>query len=203
MADSDIGGHSRANLEHVAANASGPAHARFYGHISNELPADRPTVIRTGYAAFRTRDRPSTMFGKQLWDVEHYKYLALRVKADGRKYKVNVQTESIEYTDIHQHRLYTRRPGSWETVLIKWTDFVRTNHGFVVEPQSDMMREKVRTIGVGLTDRRAEPFEFRISKIWATNGLTNAEIEESGLPSPTYAPKTEIEGSSPSTTPGL
>ncbi|KAL9055875.1 MAG: hypothetical protein Q9162_003301 [Coniocarpon cinnabarinum] len=177
LSDHDIGGYSMAQLQHVAGSTQEPAHAKFTGSISNELPADEKQVERTGYAAFRTRERPSTLFGKALWDVEHYNYLALRIKSDGRKYKVNIQTESVEFTDLHQHRLYAHAPGEWETVLIKWADFVRTNHGIIVEPQSEMLREKVRTIGIGLTDRVAGPFDFRISRIWATNGLEGGVLE--------------------------
>lgn len=192
MSDNDIGGFSEARLEHVPATDQEPSHAYFSGRISNRLPPHDPAVERTGYAAWRTQDRPFTLFGKPLWDVEFYEWLALHVKTDRRKYKVNVQTESVELTDLHQHRLYARRPGEWETVLIKWKDFVRTNHGVIIEPQSEMMREKVRTIGVGLTDRLAGPFEFRISKIWATNGLTGEELEESGRRSPDVIPKNGI-----------
>lgn len=102
-------------------------------------------------------------------------YLALRVKSDSRKYFVNVQTESIVYTDIHQHRLYAKRPGEWETVLIKWSEFVRTNYGRAVEPQTEMLTQKIRSIGIGLTDRIPGPFDLSINKIWATNEV----VEES------------------------
>jgi len=189
MSDSDIGGYSEAHLDYVPKSAYQPAHARFYGSISNKLPANDALVERTGYAAWRTEDRPRTVFGKALWDIDPYTFLALRIRSDGRKYKVNVQTESLIYTDLHQHRLYARHPGSWETILIKWNEFVRTNHGMVVEPQSEMMREKVRTLGIGLTDRFAGPFEMCISKIWATNGLTADELEASGHSDSTYVPK--------------
>lgn len=189
MSDNDIGGYSEARLGHVPTFNDEPAHAHFSGRISNQLPSKDLAVERTGYAAWRTRERPSTLFGRALWDVDMYEYLAMRVKSDGRKYKVNVQTESIEFTDLHQHRLYTRRPGQWETILIKWSDFVRTNHGFIVEPQSEMLREKVRTIGVGLTDRQPGTFDFRISKIWATNGLTADEREVSGQQDREFVPK--------------
>lgn len=189
MSDSDIGGFSKAQLTHVAASGGEPAHAHFTGHISNRLPTSDQNVERTGYAAWRTKSRPGTMFGSALWDVEHFKYLALRIKSDGRKYKVNVQTDCLEPTDLHQHRLYARSPGRWETVLIKWSDFVRTNHGIIVEPQSDMLRDSLRTIGVGLTDRLAGPFEFRISRIWATNELTNDETKEAAAREPEFVPK--------------
>lgn len=169
MGDKDIGGFSSTNLDFHAASSTEPAHARFHGNISVELPKDQPHVQRTGYAGWRTLDRGFTIFGKSLWDVDAYAYLAIHFKSDGRKYFVNVQTESIVPTDIHQHRLYSNTPGEWETILIKWNEFVRTNHGQVVEPQREMLTQKVRTIGTALIDRIPGPYDLSISKVWATN----------------------------------
>ena len=169
--DTTIGGFSKASFEHVPASLSELPHARFYGNISIDLPRNNPDIQQTGYAMWRSKDRPFTLFGKSLWDVDSYAYLALRVKSDGRKYFVNVQTESIVYSDIHQHRLYAKRPGEWETVYIPWGDFVRTNYGRPVEPQTEMLTQKVRTIGIGLTDRIPGPFDLAINKLWATNLL--------------------------------
>jgi len=181
-----MGGFSRASLDWIppskdhnpppSENKQG--YARFHGTISIELPPSRPQVQRSGYAAWRTLDRPPTIFGKSLWDIDAYAFLALRIKSDGRKYFVNLQTESIVPTDIHQHRLYARRPGEWETVLIKWSEFVRTNHGAVVEPQTELLRQKVRTVGIGLIDRVPGPFDLCIERIWATNELSKSDLEE-------------------------
>lgn len=186
MSDVDIGGFSEAQLDWRppstdSAFGTPPAedtthgYARFHGSISTQLPRNRPDIERTGYAAWRTLDRPATLFGRSLWNIDPYVYLALRIKSDGRSYFVNVQTESVVPTDLHQHRLFSKRPGEWETVLIKWNDFVRTNHGFVVEPQTELLRQKVRTIGIGLTDRIPGPFDLSIDRIWATNNPNDAE----------------------------
>ncbi|KAK5001825.1 hypothetical protein LTR39_006846, partial [Cryomyces antarcticus] len=105
ISDADVGGFSHASLDYVPPSSSEPAHVRFHGNISLDLPPNRPEIQRTGYAAWRTKDRPPTLFGKSLWDIDPYRYLALRVKSDGRAYFVNLQTESIVPTDIHQHRL--------------------------------------------------------------------------------------------------
>ena len=176
MSDKDIGGFSSANLDFHPVASSTPAHARFHGNISVELPKDQPHVQRTGYAGWRTLDRGFTIFGKTLWDVEPYSYLAIQFKSDGRKYFVNVQTESIVPTDIHQHRLFSKTPGQWETVLIKWNEFVRTNHGQVVEPQREMLTQKVRTVGMALIDRIPGPYDLSISKVWATNAGSDDHI---------------------------
>lgn len=171
MSDADMGGFSKASLTHVAGAASEqpPPHALFAGKISTELPPNKPEVQRSGYAAWRTRDRGTSLFGKLLWDIDPYAYLALRIKSDGRKYFVNIQTESIVPTDLHQHLLPSYTPGEWETVTIPFSSFVRTNYGMVVEPQREMMRQKIRSVGIGLIDRVPGPFELCIADVWATN----------------------------------
>lgn len=187
MSDQLIGGSSSSNFEHVVApgdaNSIPPSYSRFHGHISTSLPSGRPNIQRTGYAAFRTPDMGRTVFGRSVWDIDPYSYLAMRIKSDGRAYFVNLQAETIEPTDIHQHRLFSKRPGQWETVLIKWNDFVRTNHGFLVEPQAELMRQRVTSFGIGLTDRVEGPFELCIEKIWATNHKFEADtvVEGAGV----------------------
>ncbi|KAH7037479.1 complex I intermediate-associated protein 30-domain-containing protein [Microdochium trichocladiopsis] len=166
--------------------AAVPGHMRFHGNISTRLPENRPEVTRSGYAAWRTLDRPPTIFGRSLWNIDSYSYLGLRIKSDGRSYLVNIQTESVVPEDLHQHRLFARRPGEWETVHIKWNDFVRTNHGYVVEPQTEMLRQKVKSIGIGLTDRIEGPFDLSIQGMWATN-TPEAEMDADVHPVPETA----------------
>ncbi|KAF5674904.1 complex I intermediate-associated 30 [Fusarium heterosporum] len=185
MSDKTIDGFSESNFDFQKSTDSSnnpqipPAYARFHGNISTRLPVDRPNIQRTGFAGFRSPDPKPTLFGRSMWDIDPFIYLALRVKSDGRSYFVNIQTESVEPSDLHQHRLFPKRAGQWETVLIKWNDFVRTNHGFVVEPQTEMLRQKVLSVGVGLTDRVDGPFELCIERAWATNDPSEAEtIEE-------------------------
>jgi NADH dehydrogenase [ubiquinone] 1 alpha subcomplex assembly factor 1 len=197
MTDVDIGGFSTAKLDWIPGDGvSSPettdslranGYARFHGAISTQLPHGRTDIKRSGYAAWRTQDRGPTVFGRSLWNIDPYAYLGLRFKSDGRSYLVNLQTESVVPTDLHQHRLFSKRPGEWETVLIKWNDFVRTNYGFVVEPQTELLRQKLRSIGIGLTDRVEGPFELCIERIWATNNTSGTEdveaetVSKSGL----------------------
>ncbi|KAK4908999.1 hypothetical protein LTR66_017519, partial [Elasticomyces elasticus] len=190
MTDRTVGGFSKAHItqEPAEPDREVPPHIRFHGNISTKLPHDRPDVMKTGYAAFRNQDRGRTLFGELFWSVEPYSYLALRVKSDGRKYFINIQTDSIVESDIHQHQLLTKNhagaagpgsPAQWETVLIRLHDFVRTNQGFITEPQSEMLRQKVKSFGIGLIDREPGPFDLSISAMWATNLNDRGQIDGS------------------------
>lgn len=176
MSDADMGGFSTVSFDFIPASSTAPPHLRFHGQISNELPPNRPEIQRSGYAAWRTRDMGRNLFGKGLWDLDPYSYIALKVKSDSRRYFVNVQTDSIVPTDLHQHRLYAQKPGQWETVVVPISEFVRTNHGMVVEPQSDMMRQKVRSVGIGLIDRTPGPFDLCIAEVYATNDAMGVQV---------------------------
>ncbi|KAL7268636.1 hypothetical protein RUND412_008730 [Rhizina undulata] len=187
FSDADMGGFSKASLELVpfasAAQSSSDSgtstYARFHGSISIELPPDRSEIQRSGYAAFRTLEPRMTLFGRKFIDVDPYRYLALRVKSDGAKYFVNVQTDSVVVTDLHQHRLYAKRIGEWETVYIPFNEFVRTNYGQLIEPQGEMIKRKVTTVGIGLIDRVPGPFEICIDRIWATTKIEDDDFTAS------------------------
>ncbi|OAX82241.1 hypothetical protein ACJ72_03404 [Emergomyces africanus] len=41
-----------------------------------------------------------------------------------------------------------------------------------------MLRQRIKSIGIGLTDRVPGPYDLRIHRIWATNGLSEEEMDE-------------------------
>ncbi|RCI02937.1 hypothetical protein CU098_004345 [Rhizopus stolonifer] len=161
--DKDIGGFSEAHLD-ITPEGTG----RFHGIISLELPSNRE-IKQSGYAAIRTKPRDQTLFGTPCFDTSLFRYLALHVKGDRRKYFVNIQTDGVVKTDLFQHRLFLRTPGQWETVMIPFKDFILTNNGMIQEDQIDMFREKVKTVGISLMDRQEGPFEIEVEWIKAMN----------------------------------
>jgi len=192
MSDADQSGFTKASLTWNPPINNEPFHIKFHGNISTKLPPTRPDIQRSGYAAFRTKDMGRTIFGETFWDMDQYKYLAIKLKSDGRRYHVNLQSDTLISTDIHQHRLYTndnnnnnnkiindendndnndknKNKNKWETILLSFDDFVRTNHGMPVEPMSELMKNKLKSVGIGLIDRIEGPFEICISEIYATN----------------------------------
>ncbi|KAI8976914.1 complex I intermediate-associated protein 30-domain-containing protein [Pilobolus umbonatus] len=161
--DKDIGGFSEATLD-----LSEEGKGRFHGSLSLELPVNKE-IRQSGYAAIRSKPKDQTAFGTPCWDTSLFRYLALHVKGDKRKYFVNIQTDGVVKTDLFQHRLFLRTPGQWETVMIPFRDFILTNNGTIQEDQIEMFRQKVKTVGFSIMDRQEGPFNLEIEWIKAMN----------------------------------
>jgi NADH dehydrogenase [ubiquinone] 1 alpha subcomplex assembly factor 1 len=68
--------------------------------------------------------------------------------------------------ELWQHRLFLRTPGSWETVLIPWSDVLRTRNGRISYKKFDGLdRERVKTIGASLIERKEGDFCLHVAEI--------------------------------------
>lgn len=101
-----------------------------------------------------------------MWDTSLFRFLSLKVKGDNRRYYINIQTDSLDPIELWQHRLFLRTPGQWETVLIPWEDFLRTRNGRISYKKFDGMdRERVKTVGASLIERKEGPFCLHVAEI--------------------------------------
>ncbi|TXT04233.1 hypothetical protein VHUM_04231 [Vanrija humicola] len=168
--DADIGGLSTAQLTPVPAQQQ-QDHVAFNGTLSTAVPPQFAGRIRTGYAAFRNRSRP-TLFGEDTWDLELFSHLKVEVAYRGwegwrDKWVVNLQTDGPVKSDLFQHRLdlppsplstASRAPLDplhatglqFHTLYLPLSSFVLTNSGQTAATQIGMMRQRVRTVGFAL-----------------------------------------------------
>lgn len=96
--DADIGGLSTSALTPISdPSSTTTSHAAFHGNLSLAVPPQYQGKIRTGYAAFRTKTRP-TLFGEETWDMSLYTHLKVVVGYRGwegwrDRWVVNLQTD--------------------------------------------------------------------------------------------------------------
>lgn len=171
--DQELDGYSTAYLDQKFENRRG--YGVFHGILNLDPPLNNPKVVRSGWSMFRTKHKNnfdhrisyfSDTFGNFKWDLSPYSAIALRVKSDHRKYFVNIQIDDIQKNHLFQHRLFVQKLGQWEDVYIPLDDFVLTNKGVLMERnRSELNREKVKSIGIGLLDRTYGPYELCIESI--------------------------------------
>lgn len=96
--DVDIGGLSTCALTPTpSAESSSQEYLAFHGNLSLRVPPAYQGRIRTGYAAFRNKSRP-TLFGEDTWDLGLYSHLRVVVGYRGwegwrSRWALNIQTD--------------------------------------------------------------------------------------------------------------
>ncbi|KAL8279554.1 hypothetical protein RQP46_008116 [Phenoliferia psychrophenolica] len=202
--DSDLGGKSTANLD-LGPEGKG----RFWGQLSTQLREGRRregVVERGGYAGLRSKSQ-TTIFGPRTWDTSLYDYLRLRVRSsgDGMRYFVNIQTDGPVRSDLFQHRLWLpptptspspspsspsstpstpesdQHPHQWTSILIPLADFTLTNSGDLSEVQIEMLRSRIRTVGISVLGPMEGRYELGIESIEAVSGEAVQKGEEKNM----------------------
>lgn len=102
--DVDIGGLSTCALTPVPSTSTSAEttsqeqdYLAFHGNLSLKVPPAYAGRIRTGYAAFRNKSRP-TLFGEDTWDLGLYSHLRVVVGYRGwegwrSRWSLNIQTD--------------------------------------------------------------------------------------------------------------
>jgi len=177
--DADIGGYSTAKLE-----LDPVGHAKFWGELRTDVKPELRGKMKSGYAGFRNKKRPS-LFGEVTDDLSEYKYLTLQIRAKGdpmthKEFYVNIQTDGPIESDLWQHRLHFEGDGEWEEVKVPISNFFLTNSGDIVNTKMIMMAEQIRTVGVSLLGGKAllgGRFQLEIESIGATNETGGHVVE--------------------------
>ena len=160
--DADYGGLSSAYWSASTSNT-----ALFYGTCNTRLP-DGYKASTSGYCGIRSRVRPITLFHIPRFDVSLFRYLLIRAKGDENTYFINIQTDSMFPTFLYQHRLKFKSPGTFETILIPFRDFILTSGGTIQPNQLQMDTSKIKTIGISIL-RQDTDFCLELDSIKAFN----------------------------------
>jgi monofunctional biosynthetic peptidoglycan transglycosylase len=91
----------------------------------------------------------------------------LRVRGDGRRYKVAVRTDAGLDTPLYQLAFTTKR-GAWEEHRLPFKDFVPTFRGRILTGVPPLNPARVTSVGFLISDQQAGPFRLEIGWIKAS-----------------------------------
>jgi NADH dehydrogenase [ubiquinone] 1 alpha subcomplex assembly factor 1 len=140
--DAVMGGRSRsrAALEHGVL--------RFEGEVSLEDGG--------GFASIRSAPAPFNLTGAA--------GLALRVCGDGKRYKINLRTDD-GLDDVAWQASFDTATGGWEIILLPLELFAPVLRGRPAPQAGPLRPDRVRTVGILISDRQAGPFRLEISAV--------------------------------------
>ncbi len=143
--DRVMGGISRSRFESTESNT-----AVFSGNVSFERGG--------GFASVRTR--PGT------YDLSSYAGLTVRMRGDGKTYKLSLTTDRA-FDSLTYRSRFTTEPGTWITVKIPFDRFQPTYRGNVVPDAPPLNSRSIRTFGFLISDRQGGSFQLEIAWIKA------------------------------------
>jgi uncharacterized surface protein with fasciclin (FAS1) repeats len=118
-----------------------------------------------GFSSIRTRP--------QALNLADHDGLALRVRGDGRSYKVSLRTEGTGRWIAYWAELPTVA-GQWTEVRIPFSEWVPTSFGRRL-PGPRLRVKAINSVGFMLYDKQAGPFSLEVASISAYTGALQAE----------------------------
>lgn len=100
----------------------------FQGNISLQLDGARSNVVRSGFCAVRSK-LPSDVH------LIGFEALTMRVRTDGRRYRVNIEAESWNPNDLWMGNIQLP-PNQWCDIELAFHHFLVTSYGLVKEDQT-------------------------------------------------------------------
>jgi len=163
VTDEEVGGKSTANL-----TTSRHDRLLFHGHVSHDVKRS-VEIDFTGFCAIQSLPKYGLFNKLETVDTDYFDCVEIKYRGDGRKYFVNIQTETREIYpdgnkgDLCQGHLFTKGGPYWEIERIPFTKFYMTTEGFLWDNQLEI--DNIRTIGVSLVDKNTGPFRLEIDSL--------------------------------------
>ncbi|CAM9728314.1 unnamed protein product, partial [Choristocarpus tenellus] len=99
-------------------------------------------------------------------DLDLFQGFQMRIRGDGRKYEVNVESQTTIPNDVYQGYLHLPQ-GEWTTVALPFERLLLTGRGQVRFHQRIMDWAKLHSIGFSLADGIEGPFQLDVAWIAA------------------------------------
>jgi monofunctional biosynthetic peptidoglycan transglycosylase len=133
-------------------------------------PTGEGTALFTGEVSLeRNGGFASVRSPAESWDLSGYDELVLRVRGDGKTYKLALKTDN-NFDGILYQLPFQTRAGEWREVRIALHQLVPTYHGRYVPQAGPLEADRVSTIGFMISDKQAGPFRLEIDWIEARKG---------------------------------
>lgn len=143
--DAVMGGVSEGHFEVTEDNI-----LRLFGNVSPENNG--------GFASIKSTDK--------LIDLSNYSGIELKVKGDGKKYKLNLRTTEFKRSYYYQHR-FSANSGQWQTIKLPFADFEAVSRGKRVFLAPKLAKDKIISFGLMISDKQFGRFNLELETLKA------------------------------------
>lgn len=130
-------------------------------------PGEEGTAVFSGTVSLENNGGfASTRSKPKDHGLADYAGLAIRVRGDGKKYKLGLRQDGRWDGVMYQAPFATKR-GEWVVVKVPFERFVPTYHGRTLNDVPDAQADQLRSVGFLISDKQPGPFRLQIDWIKA------------------------------------
>ena len=100
------------------------------------------------------------------FDLSGCSGLKLRLRGDGKSYKLSLRTD-LYYDGISYQASFATEAGKFQEITLPFDQFTPTHHGITLTTVPAMVPANVKSFGIFIADRQAGPFKLDIARLCA------------------------------------
>jgi len=98
------------------------------------------------------------------YNLGQYSGLKLRLRGDGKSYKLSLRTD-LFFDGISYQSTFTTEQDTWQELYLPFEDFTATHHGVKLSTVAPMDTTKVESFGLFIADDQEGSFQLEIAWI--------------------------------------
>ncbi|MCK4507943.1 MAG: CIA30 family protein [Desulfuromonadales bacterium] len=98
------------------------------------------------------------------YDLAQHSGLKLRLRGDGKSYKLSLHTD-LFFDGVSYQSTFTTIKDSWQEIALPFAAFIPTHHGIKLSTVAPMDLTNINSFGLFIADRQAGSFQLDIACI--------------------------------------
>lgn len=96
------------------------------------------------------------------FDLGQYSGLALRLRGDGKAYKLSLRTD-LYFDGISYQTTFNTRKDTWQEISLPFAAFTPTHHGVELSTVAPLDTSSIKSFGLFIADRQEGPFRLDVA----------------------------------------
>ncbi|MGK2944050.1 MAG: CIA30 family protein [Desulfuromonadales bacterium] len=97
------------------------------------------------------------------FDLGQYSGLALRLRGDGKTYKLSLRTD-LYFDGVSYQTTVNTRKDTWQKISLPFEAFTPTHHGIKLSTVAPLDTTSIKSFGLFIADRQEGPFQLDV--VW-------------------------------------
>lgn len=98
------------------------------------------------------------------FDLGQYTGLIIRLRGDGKSYKLSLRTD-LFFDGVSYQTTFATERGTWQEISLPFEDFIPTHHGIKLSTVAPMDLSNIKSFGLFIADRQEGSFQLDIACI--------------------------------------